>query len=158
MLPKDVNWLAAMSLLGEAIAMIGATEHAELVYELLLPYQGLTIVLARAAACKGPVDRVLGLLAQAMGRPDDAERHLDDAVEIATRMGDRPGWRSVAWLSPSCCSSADGTTIATAPWSCSPPCSDAREMGVRWIADRALGTGSRRRASPASTSRPRSTR
>src|SRR5262245_52530426 len=89
--PRDVHWFAAMSLIGEAIALIDDTRHAEQVYELLLPYAGLVIVVARAAASNGPVDRVLGLLAKTLGRLDDAERHLGNGVEIATRMNDRPG-------------------------------------------------------------------
>jgi eukaryotic-like serine/threonine-protein kinase len=139
-LPKDVNWFAAMSLIGEAIAMIGATEHAERVYELLLPYQGLTIVLARAVACNGPVDRVLGLLAEAMGRPDDAERHLGDAVEIATRMGDRPGMAlSGLALAELLLERGRDDDRDHALELLAAVLGTAREMGARWIADRALG-------------------
>src|SRR5262249_59060574 len=90
-LPKDINWFPAMSLMGEAIALIGDTERAESVYGEMLPYEGLVIVIARAAGCNGPVDRVLGLLARTLGRPELAERHLRTPAEIATRMGDRPG-------------------------------------------------------------------
>ena len=129
-----------MSLIGEAIALIGDAERAARVYELLLPYEGLTIVVARAAACNGPVDRVLGLLAQTLGRLDDAERHLGNAVEIATRMGDRPGDGALRPGSRGAAARArTGPTIASAPWSCSPTVlGTAREMGARWIADRAL--------------------
>src|SRR5829696_5760313 len=90
-LPRDANWFTAMSLIGEAIALIGDADRAPQVYEELLPYEGLVIVVARAAGCNGPVDRVLGLLAQTIGRMEDGERHHQNAVEIATRMGDRPG-------------------------------------------------------------------
>ena len=89
-IPRDINWLPAMSLLGEAIALIGDTERAGSVYEQLLPYEGLVVVVGRGASCAGPVDRVLGLLARVLGRDDDAQRHLDRGLEIATRMGDRP--------------------------------------------------------------------
>jgi eukaryotic-like serine/threonine-protein kinase len=138
-LPKDVNWCAAMSLLGEAIALIGAEEYADSVYEQLLPYEGLVVVVARAAACNGPVDRVLGLLAQAMGRLDDAERHLGNAVEIATRMNDRPGMAVCGLALAEMLLQRDrdddrelalellSTVLGT-----------AREMGARWIADEAL--------------------
>jgi class 3 adenylate cyclase len=139
-LPKDVNWFAAMSLMGEAIALIGDTKHAERVYELLLPYEGLIIVVARAAASNGPVDRVLGLLCRNMGRQDDAERHLREAVEISTRMNDRPGiaLSGLAFAEVLLERDREGdrdlalellaTVLGT-----------AREMGARWIADRALG-------------------
>jgi class 3 adenylate cyclase len=138
-LPRDVNWFAAMSLLGEAIAMIGDTTHAERAYELLLPYEGLAIVIARAAACNGPVDRVLGMLAMGMHRLDDAERHLTNAVEIATRMKDRPGIAlsglALAELRLERDRDDDRELaielLATVLGA-------AREMGARWIADRAL--------------------
>ena len=35
-IPRDINWLPAMSSLGEAIALIGDTERAGSVYEQLL--------------------------------------------------------------------------------------------------------------------------
>ncbi|HEY1238383.1 MAG TPA: AAA family ATPase, partial [Solirubrobacterales bacterium] len=137
--PNDVNWFAAMGLIGEAIAIVGADQHAERAYERLLPYEGLTIVVARAAASNGPVDRVLGLLAQTMGRLDDAERHLGNAVEIATRMEDRPGMALCGLALAEVLLERDrdndrelaldllSTVLGT-----------AREMGARWIADEAL--------------------
>jgi class 3 adenylate cyclase len=51
----------------------------------------LVIVVARAAGFNGPVDRILGLLAHCLGRDDEAVAHLEAGIEIATRMGDRPG-------------------------------------------------------------------
>ncbi|HEY7120963.1 MAG TPA: AAA family ATPase, partial [Solirubrobacterales bacterium] len=137
--PRDVNWFAAMSLIGEAIAIIEAEQHAQSVYEQLLPYEGLVTVVARAAACNGPVDRVLGLLARLMGRVDDAERHLSNAVEIATRMNDRPGMALCGLALAELLLERDrdndrelalellSTVLAT-----------AREMGARWVADEAL--------------------
>jgi class 3 adenylate cyclase len=90
-IPKDANWFTGMSLLAESIALVGDEKRAALAYEELLPYEGLVIVVARAAGCNGPVDRVLGLLAMATGRYDDAERHLEAAREVSKRMGDRIG-------------------------------------------------------------------
>jgi class 3 adenylate cyclase len=137
--PRDVNWFAAMSLLGEAIAIIGADAHAERAYELLLPYEGLVTVVARAAACNGPVDRVLGLLARSMGRLDDAERHLGNGMEIATRMNDRPGMAlcglALAELRLERNRDDDREPALEL---LSTVLSTAREMGARWIADRAL--------------------
>ncbi|HSD23911.1 MAG TPA: adenylate/guanylate cyclase domain-containing protein, partial [Solirubrobacterales bacterium] len=135
-----VNWFAAMSLIGEAIALVDATQHADRVYELLLPYEGLVIVVARAAACNGPVDRVLGLLAQAMGRLDEAERHLGNAVEIATGMKDLPGMAlsSLALAELRLARDADDDR-GRALELLANVLGMAREMGARWIADRALG-------------------
>ncbi len=137
--PRDVNWFAAMSLIGEAIAMIDADQYAERAYELLLPYEGLVTVVARAAACNGPVDRVLGLLAQSMGRLDDAERHLGNAVEITTRMNDRPGMALCGLALAEVLLQRDRENDRELALELlSTVLSTAREMGARWIADRAL--------------------
>jgi len=138
--PRDVNWFAAMSLIGEAIALAEDTRNAERAYELLLPYEGLVIVVARAAACNGPVDRVLGLLAKLMGRLDDAERHLRNAVETATRMSDRPGMAlSGLALAETLLERDRDNDREAALQLLSDVLGTAREMGARWIADRALG-------------------
>src|SRR5215207_1582841 len=134
-IPRDINWLPAMSLLGEVIALIGDTERAGRVYEQLLPYEGLVVVVGRGASCAGPVDRVLGLLARVLGRDGDAQRHLDRGLEIATRMGDRPVTALLRLelaellLEPDRSRALELLTEVLG---------QAREMGTRWIADRAL--------------------
>src|SRR5262245_37961212 len=137
--PRDVNWFSAMSLIGEAVALIDDTKHAERVYELLLPYAGLVIVVARAAASNGPVDRVLGLLAKTMGRLDDAERHLGNGVEIATRMNDRPGMALCGVALAEVLLERDRENDRKlAVELLADVLGTAREMGARWIVDRAL--------------------
>jgi class 3 adenylate cyclase/tetratricopeptide (TPR) repeat protein len=138
-IPRDVNWSAGMSLLGEAIALIGDTDRARRAYDELLPYEGLVIVVARAVGCNGPVDRVLGLLAQTMGRLDDAERHLGNAVEISTRMGDRPGIALCGLARAELLLERDAAGDREQALEMLPQVLvAAREMGARWIADRAL--------------------
>ncbi len=138
-IPKDVNWVVGISLLGEAIALIGDSERAGPAYDELLPYQGLVIVVARATGSNGPVDRVLGMLAQTMGRLDDAERHLENAVEIATRMGDRPGMALAGLgLAEVLLERDHADDREMAMEALSDVLSPAREMGARWIVDRAL--------------------
>ncbi len=85
-----------------------------------------------------------------MGRLDDAERHLANAVEIATRMNDRPG---MALSRPrprrGCSSSAIGTTIGSSPSSSSPTSSARRARWARAGSPTVhWRTGSRRRGSP----------
>jgi class 3 adenylate cyclase len=128
-----------MSLLGEAIALIGDTERAQPAYDDLLPYEGLVIVVARAAGCNGPIDRVLGMLAQTMGRTDDAERHLANSVEIATGMDDRPGMAlcGLALAELLLERDADGDREPALEL-LAEVLGTAREMGARWIVDRAL--------------------
>jgi class 3 adenylate cyclase/tetratricopeptide (TPR) repeat protein len=138
-IPRDVNWSAAMGLLGEAITVIGDTDRAQPAYDELLPYEGLVIVVARAVGCNGPIDRVLGLLARTLGRLDDAERHLGNAVEISTRMGDRPGMALCGLALAELLLERDkANDRELAQEMLSTVLGTAREMGARWIVDRAL--------------------
>jgi class 3 adenylate cyclase/tetratricopeptide (TPR) repeat protein len=89
-LPRDAQWTSGVSLLSEACARIGDAERAELLYELLAPHSGTAVVTGRGAACYGPVDRYLGLLSATMARTEEAIDHLETALDLATRMGDRP--------------------------------------------------------------------
>ncbi len=138
-IPRDINWFPGMCLLGEAIALIGDAERAAQAYEELLPYAGLAIVVGRATACVGPVDRVLGLLAGVLGRADDAERHLTAAMEITARMGDRPGMALTRLdLAELLLERNRGDDRSRALEFLTEVLGHAREMGTRWIADRAL--------------------
>ena len=89
-LPDDAQWMISLALLAEAAVLLDDAPRSERLHELLLPYDGLTIVAGRAAACYGPVSRVLGLLARTAGRFDAAERHFEEALALSERMGDRP--------------------------------------------------------------------
>ncbi len=77
---------AACGTLGKA-----ASRHALSVYEELRPFAGTAIVLrAPAAACMGPADQYLGLLAAAMGDLALAEVHFEAALRLARRMRAKP--------------------------------------------------------------------
>ena len=98
-LPRDANWLIAVTLLAEVCGALGDGRRAEALYALLLPYAGRNVVVGRAATCNGSASRLLGLLAAAMRRWDAAESHFADALEMHERMGTGP-WRArtlVAW-------------------------------------------------------------
>jgi class 3 adenylate cyclase len=138
-IPRDINWLPGMSLLAEAVSMIGDTDRAPRVYEELRPYEGRVVVVGRGTLCAGPVDRVLGMLAQTMGRTDDAERHLGNAVEIATRMGDRPDVALCGLaLAELMLERDESNDRERALELLGEVLGAAREMGARWIVDRAL--------------------
>jgi eukaryotic-like serine/threonine-protein kinase len=96
-LPFDGQWLVSLALLAETAAFLGDGPRAERLYELMQPYDGLTIVPGRAAACYGPVSRELALLADTIGRSDDAERHFSEAIALCERMGDRPFGARTRW-------------------------------------------------------------
>jgi class 3 adenylate cyclase len=89
-LPLDAQWIAGVALVARACWRLGDARRAELLYELAAPYDGTAVVAGRAAACSGPVALYLGLLALTMDRVADAVRHFEGAVDLATRMGDRP--------------------------------------------------------------------
>jgi tetratricopeptide (TPR) repeat protein len=91
-LPRDLFWLADLTLLGQAAALAGATEHAGLLYELLSPHARQNVVVG-IAACWGSTSRVLALLAHALGRLDDAAVHFEDAIEQNAAI-DAPAWRA----------------------------------------------------------------
>jgi class 3 adenylate cyclase len=99
-LPRDAQWVIGLALISRACARIGDADRAATLYELLVPYDGTVVVAGRAAACNGPVSLYLGNLARTMSRTADAIRHLEDAVELARRMGDRPyvaeSWQGLA--------------------------------------------------------------
>ncbi|HEX3794245.1 MAG TPA: BTAD domain-containing putative transcriptional regulator [Acidimicrobiales bacterium] len=74
-----------------ACAAIGAKDHAAALYEQMRPYAGTAIVIrAPAAACFGPADHYLGLLAMTMGDVTLAEVHFETALRLARRMRSAP--------------------------------------------------------------------
>jgi hypothetical protein len=85
----DSEWLLGACLAADAAARMGNREAAEALYLQLAPLAGRHAI-GHAEGSVGVVDRYLGLLAGALGRADDAVRHLEDAVHINERMGARP--------------------------------------------------------------------
>ncbi len=78
---RDGNQLAYTSLLAEVVAGAGVDRRVvEDLYAWLRPYAGRYVVLGFGGAVFGSVDRVLGLLAAAAGRRDDATAHFDAAI------------------------------------------------------------------------------
>jgi class 3 adenylate cyclase len=75
-----------------------------------------------------------------MGRIDDAERHLGNAVEISSGMGDHPGMALCGLaLAELLLARDESNDRDLALELLSTVLGTAREMGARWIADRALG-------------------
>lgn len=89
-IPPDGQWLTAITRIADACAHLGDAERAAILYEKLLPFAGLAVIAGRAASVSGPVALYLGQLALTMGRAADAVEHLEQALGMATRMGDRP--------------------------------------------------------------------
>jgi tetratricopeptide (TPR) repeat protein len=89
-LPYDGIWLGAVALLSEAAAALGDGATAHTLYGLLLPFAERNVAIGWASTCAGSASRHLGLLACAMGRPDDAARHFDAAISMNEHMGAWP--------------------------------------------------------------------
>ena len=89
-IPRDMSWMFAMTVRAEACALLGDPEKARRLYELLRPFAGRVVTLFTRALAGGPVAYYLGSLAVSMGCWDDAERHFEQALEEAERLGARP--------------------------------------------------------------------
>ena len=85
--PKDLDWMIAMTLLSDVCADLGDGERAALLYAKLEPYAGVNVVIGLAAACLGSAASFLGNLAATMGRPDEARRHFERALEANAALG-----------------------------------------------------------------------
>ncbi len=78
--PKDLDWMIAMTLLSDVCADLGDAERAELLYDRLEPYADLNVVIGLAAACLGSAAGFLGKLAATMGRTEVAVEHFERAI------------------------------------------------------------------------------
>jgi tetratricopeptide (TPR) repeat protein len=76
-------------LLAETCAILGDTERAAPLYELLLPYGSLNAVAVPELAL-GSISQPLGILATLLGRFEDAARYFEEALRMNERMGARP--------------------------------------------------------------------
>jgi class 3 adenylate cyclase len=92
--PRDGVWPISMAILAELAVYLNDTERAAALYEHLRPRAELTIVVGGLVDCYGSASRYLGLLAGALGRWEDAERHFEYALEANQGMGTR---RWAAW-------------------------------------------------------------
>lgn len=109
-LPFDVNWLETVGVLGETCATLGDAELVAQLYELLLPYDGrIEPIAGRALASWGSVARHLGVMAAAVSRFEDSERHFEAALRENERLGFRP------WLAWTRCQYAEMLRARDAP-------------------------------------------
>lgn len=88
--PPDMDALLSWSLLAEVAARVGDLGRCRTLYARLAPFAGHGAQVAGAVCFAGVVDHYLGLLAQAIGRAEAAQRHFDDAERIHLAMGAQP--------------------------------------------------------------------
>ena len=82
-----MNRLAALVEIAHAIALTRDAAPAAGAYDRLAPYAERNVVNARGAGGYGSAELPLGLLADVLGRPDDARAHLARAVDRNSAMG-----------------------------------------------------------------------
>ena len=86
---RNATWLGTMGLAGRLAVALDDRDAAARLHTLLLPYAGRACWIGPAVY--GPVDPVLGLLAAALDREDEAEAHFAQAVELCQQRG-TPTW------------------------------------------------------------------
>ncbi len=84
--PVDALWIASITYLVDVCTFLEDRPRAAILYQLLLPYAGRTVVIGSAAACYGAVSRYLGELATTLERWDEAAQHFEDALKMNARM------------------------------------------------------------------------
>lgn len=88
--PQDGNWLVAMTYLADVCVLLGDGISALTLYEMMLPYKQVNVLISVGSGCYGSASRFLGALATIMGRWDDAEQHFITALTMNQRMSARP--------------------------------------------------------------------
>jgi len=89
-IPRNANWMIAMTNLAQVSAYLQDTDRAARIYELLLPYADRCLVVGAALLCLGSVAWYLGILATALGRWEEAEAHFVTALRRNTQLGAKP--------------------------------------------------------------------
>jgi eukaryotic-like serine/threonine-protein kinase len=89
-IPRDGMWATNMASASTACAQLGATKHAAVLYEHLLPYAAVNVMSGAGAAFGGSAALPLGVLASTMRRWDDAAGHFEAALERHSTMGAKP--------------------------------------------------------------------
>lgn len=89
-LPRDFTWVTAMAGAAEVAITLDDSSSASILYDLLVPFRSL--VTFNSGTCEGAIARMLGRLAQSLGRSDEADAHFREALEISDRI------RSPYWI------------------------------------------------------------
>ncbi len=89
-LPTSSSWLAAMTAVVEAAALLDDPAAADRAYRLLLPYAHLPVMASIAVSCLGSAQHPLGVACLVTGHPERAVEHLQAAVEHNSALGHWP--------------------------------------------------------------------
>ncbi len=89
-LQPDAMYSTTLSYLADISVAVGNQKHAESLFEILKPYEDLTITAGATTVCTGAAARRLGNLAALLSDWDTAESMFEKAIEIDTRMASPP--------------------------------------------------------------------
>jgi class 3 adenylate cyclase/tetratricopeptide (TPR) repeat protein/ABC-type transport system involved in cytochrome c biogenesis ATPase subunit len=89
-MPFDAKRSTSLSYVSDVAVLLGDSDAAERLYELMLVYRHMTITAGIVTVCYGAASRYLGMLAATLGEFDKAEAHFEHALEMNERMGARP--------------------------------------------------------------------
>jgi DNA-binding CsgD family transcriptional regulator/tetratricopeptide (TPR) repeat protein len=84
---RESLWVASLTYLADAYAVLPGDDLAIRVYEQLAPLRGTNAMVGHLVAFLGAVDRYLGVLAASVGEWDTAEEHLQQALTQNRAMG-----------------------------------------------------------------------
>lgn len=87
---RDLEWLPVIGFFCHACAGVGDVEVAPTLYDLLIANPARTVRVGPLAGWWGPTDHHLGALCRVMGRLDESQRRLRDALDVCDRLGARP--------------------------------------------------------------------
>jgi class 3 adenylate cyclase/tetratricopeptide (TPR) repeat protein len=90
----DAKYSTTLAYLAEVCAQSADPDLTQRIYDLLNPYQDMTITAGVTTVCLGAAARHLGSLCAAVGEWDRARHHFDAALELNRRMR-TPPW--IAW-------------------------------------------------------------
>lgn len=84
--PRDAKRNLSLCYSAEVCARLGDAERAEQLYDLLLPYRDLAMVVPTTTICCGANARYLGMLAALLGEWRAAEEHFASALDLDERL------------------------------------------------------------------------
>jgi tetratricopeptide (TPR) repeat protein len=87
---RDMFWFTTICVLSESCALMRDSARAQVLYDLLKPFEDLNVVVIQAA-CWGSSRRFLGLLAATLGRMDEAVDQLGAAIAMNDACGNPAG-------------------------------------------------------------------
>lgn len=99
--PRDRGWLLCLGVAAEVVVLTRERRQAALLYDELLPFRSLCIVIGSGSLFYGCVELWLGRLATTLKRHEDAHTHLAASLAVHERMGALP------WTASSLAARAD---------------------------------------------------